>query len=410
MPEKIDFGRETEDDVQRFVEHAFAADFVFRSPKHRKGREQKETTDVIAFFDDVAIAIEVKAQAYPSDGSPRESDPAWTQKTLAKAVDQVRGAIRTLKTTPVQMANGRRGQLIYDATTARYTYGLVVLNHVSKPFEASEVVPEIADMPFPIHVFSFLDFYNLNRILDTPGDLVGYLEMRADVLIPTLKPRVHEERRVFEYFLENFEELSEFRAKMRGDDVTAAQMAPYAEAYRQIYRGTFEDLAISRFIDKIIDRAHEVDDSLESPFEDETRGDRTEYAVVAEALAKIVRPRRALLGRHFHAAIGRAAERNDVAFATASSKSRDECILFVASPRPHNERHGRNKELRDLLLLLKATRQTTRALGIATEAGFGAGRSYDFIWVEEPAEQIIANPNYAKLRQLGEELFGPATQ
>lgn len=404
--EKIDVGLATEDEVQRFVEHAFSEDFVFRSPNHTKGREQKETTDVLAIFDDVVIAIEVKAQAYPADGSPRENDPSWTKKKLAKAVDQIRGAIRSLKTVPVRMANSRRGRMQYDPSKALYNYGLVVLNHPSEPFVASDIVPEIAEADFPIHVLSFRDFYNLNRVLDTPGDLVGYLEMRADILIPTLTPRVHEEQRVFEYFLKHFEELTEFRAKMRGDDVSAADMAPYAEAYRQIYRGEYPGLTASRFIDKVIARVHEVDDGLESPFEDKVRCDKTQYARIAEALTRIVRPRRALLGREFHAAIARAAEKNDLAFATTSSKSRDECILFMASPRPDSERAQRTKELRDLLLTLKATRQVSCAFGIATEAGFGAGRSYDFILAEEPPDRVAATPDYEQIRKMGEDLFG----
>jgi hypothetical protein len=230
--------------------------------------------------------------------------------------------------------------------------------------------------------------------------------MRADVLIPTLTPRVHEEQRVFEYFLKHFEELAEFRAKMRGDNVCAADMAPYAEAYRQIYRGEYPGLAASRFIDKIIARVHEVDDTLESPFDDGVKCDKAEYARIAEALTHIVRPRRALLGREFHAAIARAAEKNDVAFATTSSKSRDECILFMASPRPDSERAERTKELRDLLLILKTTRAVSCAFGIVTEAGFGKCRSYDFILLEEPADRVAETPDYEEIRKMGESLFG----
>ena len=410
MAEKVDLGAATEDDVQHFVEHAFSVDFVFRSPHHQKGRQQKETTDVLAVYDDVAIPIEVKAQAYNADGSPREESAAWTKKTLEKAVGQVKGSVRMLRGTgTVRLQNVRRGELVFDPAKSHFFYGLIVLNHVSQPFSAEELVPEIAASDFPIHVLSFGDFFNLNRVLDTPADLVGYLEMRADVLVPTLKPRVHEEKRLIDYYFENLEALTEFRAKLRGEIVPAAKVKPYADTYRSIYRGDCPDIEHSYYVDRIIDRAHEIDDSSPSPFEDLAGAPKSDYAIIAEQLSHIVRPRRIYLGRMFRDAIERAGRRNEIEFATVSSKLRDECLLFMASPRPDTERAERNKDLRDYLLLLKAARQVTRGLGIATEAGFGRSRSYDFILVEEDPAVVVARSDYATIKELGDGLFGTAT-
>jgi hypothetical protein len=52
IPKKIDLGPQTEDDVQHFVEHAFSADFVFRSPQRLDRGKEHETTDVFALFDE----------------------------------------------------------------------------------------------------------------------------------------------------------------------------------------------------------------------------------------------------------------------------------------------------------------------------------------------------------------------
>ena len=408
--QKIDLGSATEGDVQRFVEHAFSSDFVFRSPYHVKGGKQKETTDVLVVFGDVAMPIQVKAQAYNADGSPRLADPNWTKKNLEKAVAQVRGAARILRSdTAVRLKNVRRGELEFSRDKSPYLYGLVVLNHVSEPFAAVDVVPELQTIEFPVHVLALVDFYNINRILDTPGDLIAYLEMRADVLIPTLKPHVHDEMPVFKYYLEHLEDLTEFRAKTRGEDMSAADAHPYADALRKIYRRELSDLKASYFIDKIIDRAHEVDYQLAPPFDDVERSDRSEYAVVAEELSEIVRFRRAYLGRQFLDAIKRADKQNDIAFAHASSKRRNQCLLFMASPRPREERRDRNQDLHEFLLLLKATRQVKRAIGIATEAGFGKGRSYDFIVVDHDPSEVMASPDYAEIRRVGEQVFGTAT-
>jgi hypothetical protein len=406
-PQKIDLGTQTEDDVQRFVEHSFSADFVFRSPQHLKGGLQKETTDVFVLFDDVAMPIQVKAQAYNADGSPREDDPNWTKRNLEKAVSQLKGAVRTIKAGQiVRLENNRRGAVQFSADMFRYVYGLVVLNHVSAPFDPVELVPEIADLGVPVHVLSFVDFYNLNRILDTPADLIEYFESRADVLIPTFHPKVHEEQAVFDYYIEHFEEVVSLRAKHHGDDISPDVFKHNGEVLRRIYRGDYaEELKASRFVDKIIDRTHQVDPSAPSPFE----GGERDYVPIATYLGSLPRSRRAIYGKAFLDAIKRAGDTNDEAFAHFSSAHRSECLLFLASPRPREKRKERNTELHQLLWLLKATRQVRRAMGIVTEAGFGKGRSYDFVLIESDPQDVTSRPDYDEIKHHGEALFSVTT-
>jgi hypothetical protein len=183
-PKKIDLGPQTEDDVQRFVEHAFSSDFVFRSPQRLDRGKEHEATDVFALFDDVALAIEVKSQAYNADGTPRIEDLGWTRKNLTKAVSQLKGAVRTIKTGQiVRLENERRGSLQFSTDMFRYVYALVVLNHVAAPFDPVEHVPDIGSFGVPLHVLSFVDFYNIARVLDTPVDLIGYFEVRSQILL-----------------------------------------------------------------------------------------------------------------------------------------------------------------------------------------------------------------------------------
>ena len=97
--------------------------------------------------------------------------------------------------------------------------------------------------------------------------------------------------------------------------------------------------------------------------------------------------REAYLGRQFLDAIKRADEKNEIALAHASSKRRNECILFMASPRPQSE----------------------RAIGIGTEAGHNSGRSYDLMLAESDPSDVMTDADYPKIKELGEELFGEAT-
>lgn len=401
--EKRDIGAETEDDVQRFVEHAFSPDFVFRSPQHMKGGKHKETTDVFALFGDVALAIQVKAQATDEDGAQPWADHGWTTRNLAKAASQIKGAIRTIKAGQiVRLENARRGSVQFSADMFRYVYGLIILNHNSPPFDAHEVVPSIATIGSPVHVVSFADFYNLASFLDTPVDLIGYFEVRGQILVPTLNPRVHEEQRAFEFYVEHFEELTSFHAELHGEIRAPELFAEHGAMLRRIYRGDESALAGSYLIDKIIDRAHQTDESSEPPFE----GGQKDYVAIAAHLANLVRPRRAYMGEAFLAALRRAKETGHDEFAQFSSARRSDCILFLASHRPDAERKQRSQDLFHLVWLLKATRQVKRAMGIVTEAGDDRLRSYDFILLEEDPEHVSAREEYATIKGRGEELFG----
>jgi hypothetical protein len=406
-PKKIDIGTQTEDDVQQFVEHAFSPDFVFRSPQHIKGGKHKETTDVFALFDDVALPIQVKALALNADGTPAAEDPDWTKRNLEKAVSQVKGAIRTIKAGQiVRLENDRRGEVQFSTDMFHYVYGLIVMNHTSTPFDALALVPDLANVGHPVHVLSFADFYNVALVLDTPVDLIGYFEVRSQILIPTFNPKVHDEQHVFEYYIDHFEELTSFHAKLHGDDRPPEMFKEHGDVLRRMYRGdSWPDLEASYFIDRIISRSHQVDPSSPPPFDD---GER-DYIVIATFLGNLVRPRRAYIGKAFVEALQRSGETTQDEFAQFSSERRDECLLFLASHRPDEERKQRNEDLLNLLWLLKATRQVKRAMGIVTEAGFGRGRSYDFILIEEDPQHVISRPDYEEIKRNGEDLFGTTT-
>ncbi|HEV2722475.1 MAG TPA: hypothetical protein VG323_20810 [Thermoanaerobaculia bacterium] len=68
----------------------------------------------------------------------------------------------------------------------------------------------------------------------------------------------------------------------------------------------------------------------------------------------------------------------------------------------------RNTEIYQLLWLLKAAWQVRTAMGIVTEAGFGKGRSYDFVFLESTRKEMTSRPDYDEIRHHGEALFGTA--
>jgi hypothetical protein len=349
-PRKIDLGAKVEDDVQRFVERACSADFVFRSPQRLDRGKELETTDVFVIFGDVAIAIEVKSQAYNADGSPRQEDGGWTRKNLAKAVSQLGGAVQTIKTGRiVRLENQRRGPVPFSTDMFRYVYALAVLNHLAAPFDPAEMVPAVSDFGTPLHVLSFVDFYNIARMLDTPIDLIGYLEVRSQILVPMFHPKVHEEQPVFEYYLDHFEELTSLHARLHGEDRPPEWFAEHGDMIRRIYRGDATGIEPSYFIDKIIDWSHQVDPSSPAPFPDAEH----DQIAIATYLASLPRPRRVCIGKAFLEAIERAGASKDDDLAHFSSYRRGSCLLFLASHRADHERKERNEDLFRLLCCSK---------------------------------------------------------
>lgn len=95
MSFKINIGDATEDEVQRFVEGAFSPFFVFRGP--RKDVDAKEITDVLVPWSDVALVIQVKAQAVNAAGGEQNTSMKWARKNLEKAGRQVAGAVRAIR-------------------------------------------------------------------------------------------------------------------------------------------------------------------------------------------------------------------------------------------------------------------------------------------------------------------------
>lgn len=391
MSFKINIGDATEDEVQRSVESAFSPLFVFRAP--RKDEDQEEVTDVLVPWDDVALVIQVKAQAVGASGADVGNSLRWAKKNLSKAGRQVAGAIRAIRDGRMtHMENPLRGRAPFPSHEIKWLYGVIVLHHVSPAYDPFQLVPELQQTTVPLHVLSFRDFQNLAYFLDTPVDLINYFEERSSVLLPTLRPQVHEEEAVFRYWLGNLESLTAFRAANLGESCTEEDVRVYAEHLRRLWAGALPEAGLGGVIDHMIARAHEHDPSLAPPRRsEEVMIKPSDPVSVAAELSKIPRVRRIALGRRYWRTIWRAAEHQSDAMRTTYSRSRNECMLFLASPLPITEREERRNRLLDYTEMLKHYRQVRKAIGIATEAGEDAGRSYDFVVIEhEPIENAEA--------------------
>lgn len=401
MQFKINIGDMAEDAVQTAVEDAFSSDFVFRSPRRENA---EEVTDVLVLFNDVGLVIQSKAQAISLGGYDSDKSLDWAAKNLAKAGRQVGGAIRAIRADRmIYVENTRRGRIPFRKDEFPWLYGLIILHHRSEAYDPFSLVPALREIKAPAHTLSFRDFWNLSRLLDTPGDLINYLEHRTDVLVPTLNPRVHEEESAFKYYLDNLEDIMALRAKERGVNLNANDVRPYADNLRKVVTGKQPSLKAGLVIDHMIEKIHDVDPNLEAidvGGQIIPRSDSAKYVRIATELGKISRVRRIALGKLYLKVAKLAAESGKQHFQLTHSHKRSDCMLFVASPLPRNARKARAKELLDLTMLAKNYHQVDRAIGVATEPAGQMGSSYDMLFLESPP---VPDESAQKL---GREIFG----
>ncbi len=400
---KLNVGDLAEDAVQAAVEAAFSSDFVYRSPRKA---DNKEVTDVLVLFKDVAIVIASKAQAVGNDPQEVGDSLAWARKNIKKAGRQVSGAIRALRAgRATHIVNPRHGRIRFDQSTYPFMHGLIVANHRSEAYNAVDEAPTLRNFDAPLHVLSFRDFANLASLLDTPADLVCYLDARADVLIPTLNPQVHEEESAFFYYLGQHEKIELLRAKNHGEALTEEDIRPYSEAMRKLVGGKI-DREPGLVIDHIIDRCHESDPSLQPVHvgtETLSPTDPVGKLRIATHLGAIPRIRRIALGKRYRRIAARAQNLNETTQFLSMSKKRSDCLLLMASALPREKREDRRTELYRLTCLAKEYCGVERTMGIATEEAGRMGSSFDFAYIES---EVVQHDPAGEIMTLGRDIFG----
>lgn len=402
MQFKINIGDITEDAVQSMVEGVFSSNFVFRSPRKEK---KEEVTDVLVLFDDVGLIIEVKARAIGVSKNDKKSKSLnWATKRMKKALGQISGAVRAIKTNKMQyVENETRGRIAFEIDRYPWLYGLVILHHSSEPYDPNQLVPTLCKMKIPVHILSFRDFWNISQFLDTPADMINYLEHRTDVLLPTLNPKVHEEQKAFTYYLRHLENIFALRFKSRGLKCEVEDFKNYAEKLRNLIAGKHPYPGAGLIVDKMIEKIHDVDPNVGTINEKGSiipQYNKTEYAKIATELAKIPRVRRIAIGQLYLDLAKSAADTNKMYYRPMHSPKRSDCMLLMASPLPQSERKKRAEDLVAYTRLAKEYYQVHKAIGIATEPAGSMGSSFDFVLIE-------STPIFDKsAQQLGREVFG----
>ncbi len=157
---RLPIGDRTDRFLHLLLEPRFLGYWTFARPLDRG----VEIADVLTWYDDVVLLFEAKTRAVGT------SDLRWAARNLEDAITTINERATLLRNGQVQsFRNKWRGQVQWDPTRVRDYYGVVVLNHLSEPFDPRELVPTaFRQSAIPIQVFSLEDLTGVPPISWTP--------------------------------------------------------------------------------------------------------------------------------------------------------------------------------------------------------------------------------------------------
>jgi hypothetical protein len=172
------------DDAERFAaqlaEAPLLAESVYLGPKYHHTGGDKEVTDLLLLHHDRAILIEIKCQDDPASRAEGNL-AAWIGKAGKKAVNQLRGSIRTLKERnfwcdhPVfKRVHFKKGQLTP-------VQGIVLIEHLERGGALLPRSLPLKERDIPISYFAFGDFLKLISELRTFTEILRYLIERENL-------------------------------------------------------------------------------------------------------------------------------------------------------------------------------------------------------------------------------------
>ncbi len=357
---------------QWFLEKSFFRDFTYRNPRGRKKGE--ELADAVVLFDDVALLVQVKAQCGNHDLK------AWATEATLKALKQVRATHSNLVDGHVKkLKNDLYGAIDYTPRAYPNLYGIIILAQDPAPFVVEDLVPEIKDAGFPIHVFSLDDFALLAGRFDTAGDFISFLELRTDIA-PKVTMSVHEEGENIERMLPYIEET----LIAHGVSTDPNTLRKSALAFADAATGQLlvsPDWRYGLAIDDMIARVHDVDPNLPWNSPDQLASLR-----ISEFLGWLTRRRRIALGKRIISQCEAARKDGQDHWFTHFQKSRGTVAVYAVTGMSRANRVGLLQSLGTYAHWKYGARQT---FGVVTEP-IGAGRSYDFMLTQGPlSHQVI---------------------
>jgi len=352
--------------TQYYLEHSFFRDFVYRNPDRTKG---KEFCDALIIFDDTLIIVQNKACL--SLRSPK----AWSEKNINSALKQLCGSYRMIKNGIVKRFYNETLKFGIEIDLSKYTsiYGLVILSIKSEPYDPFPLIISSNEPDISYNIMSLEDLIHSSNKMDTAGDFIVYLELRADARKYGFIPLVNNEEK-------NMYSLVSFIPKVLNkklENINEAARIKTLDKYEiKLINGlkNNEDYEFSLLFDDMIARAHDIDKDRYGSEESACLAAHK----VAEVLGYVTRERRIELGKRMYSNANKAVS-GSIEITVHLQRQIKTIYLYIYTGMPRVER---TPFLQAIAIAAQSKYGYNRIFAVATEP-IGSGRSYDYVFIDD---------------------------
>jgi len=322
-------GQRTDPAIYYLLTPFFTGYWAFLRPKD-KG---VEISDVLLIWEDVCFLIEAKTRESAGKASTK-----WIRAKIEDGFRQLNERAEMLQSGKLRkLTNKWRGDYEFEREKINHYYGVLVLQHFSDAYDPREIaLDSFKASKIPVQVFSFADFAELFRFINTPIDFLVYYELRS-VYGRKHYLNVHEEFDIYKSIILQWTKLvteNSISSQSRDEILEEERfLLSYTKAilstknaqerdYMTVAWGLLIDLAIASLC-------------KEAPM-DETgkRSSSDEHSYLMESvefMAELSRRRRCAYGELWYSSALRSHESNEIEYVHGLSPSRNRSYVFIAS-------------------------------------------------------------------------------
>lgn len=285
-----------EEVAARLCSDRLLSENVFRGPMYLDGTE-KELCDLLLFLRGEAILVSMKAQ---QDPTLRDSDrlERWVLKKSEEALNQVRGALRTLERTAFWAQHPSRGRVDFAQGSVSIRHAVILVEHFAESVQLPETIPLVVGN-VEISYFTVNDFLNVVHELVTYPDILAYLNCRRTLPMVIRRRTGGEPARLGHYLVE-LHTAGHFSAwppievleRINKDQPDIVEAVKHRRRLRRL--GLRVEAVASLVSNRMLDYARDLPEELVRGFD--PPHDRKNYLIIQENLCDLTLEDRAALG------------------------------------------------------------------------------------------------------------------
>lgn len=320
-----------EEFIEQFAALPLVREWVFRGPSRMDRGLEKEVCDLIISLRGDALLVQMKCQEDPGSLTDTKH-PSWVLKRADSALNQIKGAIRSLKTDEIWCNHPRRGKVSVKSGELRPLHGIVLVENWGDRVVLPDTFPTTHD-GVPVSYFSVNDFQNVINELRAFPEIAAYLKLRHS--LPEEAGRaIGGENVFFLYYLQHgrtFEGWTNFDHA----SLTASRVSDPRSVLLAARDGEHGAHLLERVADALATRVNNYLDGLPSDlaegFDPPSR--RQNYLRMQENICDLSLDGRKLLGLKLWELIQRlrADQAQDMTFAVAHVDDKPDFLYVLAS-------------------------------------------------------------------------------